>query len=280
MQKAKIALLFILAAVLVFILPASLPDLGYDWTHTYRPAALAMARGESPYAVDIYYAAPWAVIPLIPFALLPEKLGNAAIFLLGLSAFACIAYQLNPKPGAIVVFLLSAPVVGCLIWGNIEWMPLLGLVLPVPIGLVFAIIKPQVGVGLTVYWFFHLMKTRGAAGTVKAFLPVTLITLLSFRLYGFWPLRFQDTLALSADSAAQYNTSLWPYGIFIGIWLLYKAVQNQKSETAVAASPFLSPYVLQYTWVAALAGVIHAPLELLLVSIGLWIPVVMRMIGR
>ncbi len=280
MEKAKIVLLFILIAVLAFVLSFSLPDLGYDWIHTYRPAALAMAHGDSPYTVDIYFASPWAVIPLIPFAFLPEKLGNAAVFLIGLFAFAYIAYKLNPKPEVIVIFILSAPVVGCLIWGNIEWMPLLGLVLPAPIGLIFAAIKPQVGIGLILYWFFHLMKTQGLIGTVKAFLPVTIITLLSFLLYGFWPLRFQDTLALSDNSTAQYNITLWPYGIFAGIWLVYKALQHQKGETAIAASPFLSPYTLQYTWVTVLAGVAHAPVELLLVSIGLWIPVALRLFGQ
>ena len=280
MEKAKITTLIILIAILTFVLSTSLPDLGYDWTHTYRPAALAMVHGESPYSVDIYYAAPWAVIPLIPIALLPEKLGVAFMFLIGLFAFAYIAYKLNPKPIVIILFMLSAPVVGCLIWGNIEWMPLLGIVLPAPIGLIFAAIKPQVGIGLILYWIVHLMKTQGLVGTVKAFLPVTIITLLSFLLYGFWPLRFQDTLALSNNSTAQYNISLWPYGIFAGIWLVYKSLQHKKTETAIAASPFLSPYTLQYTWVTVLAGVAHAPVELLLVSIGLWIPVALRLLGQ
>lgn len=281
MQTVKIALLFVLIASLVFILSdTSLgSSLGYDWLHTYRPAALAMARGESPFSVDIYYAAPWAVIPLIPLALLPAQTGNVAVFLVGLFAFAGIAYKLNPKPAVILVFLLSAPVAGCLMWGNIEWMPLLALIFPPPIGLIFAVIKPQVGIGLFIYWFFYLMRTQGWMGTIKAFLPVTLITLFSFWLYGFWPLRFRESLDLSLGSV-RYNTSLWPYGIFIGLWLLYKSIQNQRSETAVAASPFLSPYALQYTWVAVLAGVIHAPWELVLVSIGLWIAVVIRYLGQ
>jgi hypothetical protein len=280
MQKAKIALLLILIAVLAFVLSdqALGISLGYDWLHTYRPAALAMAHGESPYSVDIYFAAPWAVLPLIPLALLPEQVSNVAVFLLGLFAFAYTAYKLNAKPAAIIIFLLSAPIVGCLIWGNIEWMPLLGLIFPAPIGLIFAIIKPQVGIGLVIYWFFILMRTQGLVATIKAFLPVTLLTLLSFLLYGFWPLRFQESLALSLGDL-RYNTSLWPYGIFIGLWLLYKAIQNQKSEIAVAASPFLSPYALQYTWVAVLAGVLDAPWELLLVSIGLWIAVAIRYLG-
>ncbi len=253
-------------------------QIGMDWEQVYRPAALAMAQGKSPYSV-VFYAAPWSVIPLIPFALLPSELGNIGVFILGLSAFAYVAYKLGAGPGNMAIFLLSAPVVGCLIYGNIEWMPLLGFVLPPQIGLIFAIIKPQVGIGLAIYWFVHIFRTKGIIEVIKTFTPVILVTLLSFWMYGFWPLIFQKTMEQSRTSALDYNTSLWPQGIFVGIWLLYKAIQKQKPGMALASSPFLSPYALQFTWVSVLAGLIGSPLELLLVSIGLWIPAVIRTIA-
>ena len=281
MQKVKIIFLIILSSTVLIIMFNTIPDLslGIDWLNTYRPAALAMVQGKSPYNVEIYYAAPWAVIPLIPFALLPEQVGNAGVFLLGLLAFSYTAYKLGATPAVMIIFLLSASVVGCLTWGNIEWMPLLGLVLPAPIGLIFAITKPQVGIGIVIYWFVHILQTRGMHQVIKTFLPVTLVSILSFWIYGFWPLRFQQTLTLSANSYLQYNTSLWPQGFFIGIWLLYKSIQKNQPRMAMAASPFLSPYALQFTWVAVLTGLIHAPLELFIVSIGLWIPVVLRFIN-
>lgn len=254
-------------------------QIGIDWEQTYRPAALAMARGESPYSVSIFYAAPWSVIPLIPFALLPENAGNLAVFLLGLSAFAYIAYKLGASPGSMTIFLLSASVVGCLIFGNIEWMPLLGLVLPAPIGLIFAVTKPQVGIGIIIYWFAHTLRSKGIWETIKVFMPVTITTLLSFWMFGFWPILFLKTLEQSESSALDYNTSLWPQGAFIGLWLLYKAFQKEEPETAIAASPFLSPYDLQFTWVSVLTGLIKKPQELLLVSLGLWIPVIIRIVS-
>lgn len=278
--QPKTLLVLILGAAVLYSFARVLPNLqiGMDWEQTYRPAALAMAHGKSPYSVEIFYAAPWSVIPLIPFALLPPDLGNIGVFLLGLCAFAYTAYKLGAGSGSMSIFLLSASVVGCLVYGNIEWMPLLGFVLPAPIGLIFAIIKPQVGIGLVIYWFVHIFRTKGFWEVVKTFAPVTLITLLSFWLYGFWPLLFQKTMEQSENSLVAYNTSLWPQGIFVGVWLLYNSIKNQKPGMALASSPFLSPYTLQFTWVAALPGLIGSPLELLLVSICLWIPVVIRII--
>ena len=280
-ETLKFSILIILVVVLVIFSINLAPKLflGYDWVHTYRPAALAMAHGQSPYTVDIYYAAPWAVIPLIPFAFLPEQVGIMSVFLLGLTAFALIPYKLGAKPASTIVFLLSASVVGCLLWGNIEWMPLLSILMPAPIGLIFAVIKPQVGIGIVIYWFFHILTTKGLKEVIKAFTPVTLLTLLSFWMYGFWPLRFQQSLDLSTSSSLQYNSSVWPQGAFIGFWLLYKAIKSKQPRTAIAASPLLSPYALQYTWATVLVGVIHQPLELLIISIGLWIPVALRFIN-
>lgn len=280
MNKAKIILLLILAALLFYVLVNIFGDLpiGRDWRITYRPAALEMAHGRSPYNISVFYAAPWSLIPLIPFALLPYNISNVCIFLLGLSAFAYTAYKLGATPAGMVIFLLSAAVVGCLLNGNIEWMPLLGLILPAPIGLIFAVTKPQVGIGIAIYWFIQIYRDKGFWAVVKTFTPVTLITLLSFWMYGFWIFGFQKTLQQSAESSFAYNLSVWPHGIFVGLWLLYKSIQNNKPRTAMAASPFLSPYALQYTWVSVLIGVIHAPLELLVVSIGLWIPVALRFI--
>lgn len=280
-QSIKVIFLAILILLLIIFGIKLVPSLflGYDWIHTYRPAALAMARGESPYTVDIYYAAPWALLPLIPIALLPEQAGVICIFLLGLSAFAYIAYKLGAKPVSMIIFLLSASVVGCLLWGNIEWMPLLAIVLPAPIGLIFALIKPQVGIGIVIYWFFKILKAEGIKSVIKTFIPVSIVTLLSFLIYGLWPLRFQQTLDLSNNSALDYNSTIWPQGAFIGIWLIYKSIKNHKIETATAASPFLSPYTLQYTWVAVLVPAINKPMELLIISIGLWIPVAFRFVS-
>ena len=48
--------------------------------------------------------------------------------------------------------------------------------LPTPIGLIFAVTKPQVGIGIAIYWFIHIFKTKGFWAVAKTFAPVTKLT--------------------------------------------------------------------------------------------------------
>src|ERR1051325_6552302 len=91
-----------------------------DWTENYGPAALAVWHGTSPYTVDHFFAAPWAVIPLIPFALLPYSIGRWYLFIAGVCAYAFTAYRLGAKPLTLAFFFLSYPVLADLTNGNFE----------------------------------------------------------------------------------------------------------------------------------------------------------------
>jgi len=152
MRPAGIAALaLILFGVLAWRLALAVPEpLGIDWRLTYRPAALALLSGANPYDPAVapeapFFAAPWGLLPLLPFAFLPAELGRGFIMLGGLLVFALIAYRLGASPAAMALFLLSPPVVHCIVNANIEWIPLAGLALPPPVGLFFLAVKPQTG---------------------------------------------------------------------------------------------------------------------------------------
>jgi len=263
----------LLVAIVLLALPLMYVGLpvGLDWRDTYRPAALAVLDGQSPYSVEIYYAAPWAAWLLAPFALLPYALGRLATFLLGLGAFGFIAWRTGAKPIAMVIFLCSAGVVGCLNNGNVEWMPLLGIVCPPPLGLILLAVKPQVGIGLGVYWGITIWREQGLKRLALTVTPVTVLLLISFLLYGPWPLRFGQTLAWSMD-----NTALGMHAVFIGVVLLVRALRTRDDRMALAAGPFLSPYVLQFTWSACLVRLLDHPWELAAAVAALWVPVLVR----
>jgi len=268
----KRLLLLCLVLVTLPILYTNLP-VGIDWRDTYQPAALAVLHGQSPYVVEIYYAAPWAAWAMVPFAVLPYQLGRLITFLVGLGAFGYIAWRLGAKPLVMVLFLCSAAVVGCLNNGNIEWMPLLGIVLPPQIGLIFLAVKPQVGVGLGVYWLITIWNEKGWHEVTRVFAPVSVLLVISIALYGFWFLRFRQTLAWSVD-----NTSTGFYGAAVGAIFLIRAIRSKDERMALASGPLLSPYALQFTWSALLIYLLDKPLELLVVVIILWIPVILRVL--
>ncbi len=272
-RNAKISILTILGIFTLPLLAAYLP-VGIDWRDTYLPATLAALDGKSPFTVEIFYSAPWAVIPLIPFAIMPYEIGRLGVFVLGLGIFAYVPIKLGAKMPATIIFLMSAAVIGCLNNGNIEWMPLLGFVLPPQVGLILLAIKPQVGIGLGLYWFITIWKYKGLKEVAMVFAPVTILLLISFVIYGPWVLRFRQTLAWSVD-----NTSFFPYGLFIGAVLLIRSLKQKNDRLAMSAGPFLSPYVLQFTWVAILVSFLDEPFELLVVVICLWIPVIFRVLS-
>lgn len=225
--------------------------------------------------MGIYFAAPWAVIPLIPYALLPESVGRGFVFVTGLVVFAIVAYRLGAKPVALIAFLLSPPVWHCLLNSNIEWLPLLGYILPAQFGLFFVSIKPQIGVGAGIFWLIEAWRKGRAKEVVRVFAPFTITLLLSFVLLGFWPLRFQNTLTMTQE----YNQSFWPLSIPVGLALITFAIRNRHIRAAMAASPCFSPYVLLHAWVGALAAVVTDSAVTVAAVIGLWIVMVIRAFG-
>jgi hypothetical protein len=267
----QIVLIFLLAITLIMLGSLYLPA-GIDWRDTYRPATLALLTGESPYKVDIFFAAPWGLIPLIPFAILPEAIGRAALLLIGLGSFAYTAHKLGGKTIALIAFLLSPPVMHCLLNSNIEWLPLLGFILPPQIGLFFISIKPQIGVAVGIFWFIEAWRKGGYRNVIHVFWPITLALLISFAIFGFWPMRFRETIFLTRG----YNASLWPGTIPVGLALLVAAIHKRNIKFAIASSPCLSPYVLLHAWTGALVSFVSQPIETIAAVIGLWILVIIR----
>lgn len=93
-------------AVLIGMMSSWLPP-SIDWHKTHRPATLALFSGKSPYGEPSFLTAPWGLISLLPFAILPERVGRAALFMASIAAFAFTAHQLGAKPLALIAFLLS-----------------------------------------------------------------------------------------------------------------------------------------------------------------------------
>ena len=275
MNRSRLASILFVSALAVIAVAIYLPY-GVDWHLTFRPAALAVFAGKSPYSVDIFGLAPWGLLPLLPLALLPESLGRAILFVGGLAAYALAARRLGAKPLALGAFLLSPVVVHGLLNSNVDWMPLLGFTLPPQIGLFFITVKPQVGSGVALFWLVEAWRKGGWREAGRVFWPIALATLLSFALFGFWP---ASALYVFASSQT-WNASLWPVSLPVGLVLLVTALRQREARYAMAAGPCLSPYVLFHAWVGALAALAPATAEMLAAVAGLWLLIIIRALGN
>ncbi len=256
-----LALLIIVCAVAVSqALPA-----GVDWYHTYRPATREIMSGHSPYGELEFYSPPWAAIPLLPFAVLPAEVGRGFVFVMTILVYAGGAIKLGARPMGVVLILLSPLTLHELLNANVDWLVLPALFMPARWGLFVALIKPQVGAGLVVFWGIEAWREGGWHKVISVFGPVVMVSLLSFALYGLWPLHMQNTQGYS------FNASMFPYSIPLGGILLVFSVRKHNNRAALASSPMLAPYVLFHSWIGALIVLSNRTKVLATVVFILWL---------
>ena len=255
-----------------------LPD-GIDWHLTFRPAILAMMGGRSPYndpaVLAPFAGAPWVLIPFIPLAYLPENLGRGVLFSIGVFSFAFAAIRMGARPAALVAFLLSPVVFHCLLNSNLDFLPIVGFILPPQVGLFFMAAKPQMGMVVGAFWFVQSWRSGGWREALRVFGPATGALIISFFVYGIWP----ENAAKILDWSRHINASLWPQSIPVGLALAVTAFRLKDMRYAIAASPLLSPYLLFHSWSGALFAVLASPAESIAAVVGLWVLVLLRGLG-
>ena len=264
----RIALLALAVPALIWLGAERLPS-GVDWDATFYPAIRGTLEGRSPYdAPPSLFMAPWALIPILPLAFLPSPVGRTIMLLVGLAAYAYVAHRLSGgRMWSVVVFLLSPLVLDGLYNGNVDYLPILGFVLPPWIGLFLVVLKPHIGLGVAIFWLVEAWRDGGLRQVARVFGPVGLAMGGSLALYGLWPLRFSQLVSVSAA----WNSSLWPMSLPVGLALLVAAIRSRKAQPAMAAAPCLAPYLVLHSWVTALVAILDRPYELTAAVIGLWI---------
>lgn len=272
MSQPKRDILFLVLGCLILGIPlywyesTHLIFFAVDWHLVFYPATKLVLQGLNPYVIGQFHNPVWALLPLIPFALLGEDMGRLALFFFGLFTFAFIGYRLKARPFALVAFLLSPLVFYYLFLGNIDSLVLWGLLMPAPIGLFLVVIKPQIGIAIAVYWGYVAWRAGGWRKVILTFLPVATALALSFLVFGNWAADQTDHLV-----SAKWNTSMFPWSLPVGVLLIFVALRSGKIQTSMAASPFLSPYVGLGSWAFSLMGLLNNNLMMFAAVFGLWL---------
>lgn len=247
--------------------------IGLDWLNIL-PSVKEFLSGGNPYSVGQVFEPFWTYIILSPLAFLPFWVGRVILFLVSLIVFAYSAIRLGATRWQLIFFILSSAVVGCLNNGNLDWLVTAGLWMPPQIGLFFVMMKPQVGIGLLIFWSWQTWKNDKFPGLIKLLGPISLAYLISFWLYGLWPLRM-----LSLPDA-DINMSTFPYGIWAGLALLYISMKDNDKNLAAISSVFFAPYISQFSYSVVLLSSFKNKIVFALIWVGLWIPVLMRVFSR
>lgn len=232
------ALLAVLGLAVLVHLTAQVWPLGPDYTWSYRPVTQYALHGGDPYEATRFefYNTPWMLLLLVPYALLPLRVGQAALTLTSIVILVGGTRLLREERRLPLLGLLLAlanlHTFDLLIRGQIDAFPLLGVMLGwwairrqrawwLGLALLLMSIKP---VNLSLVGALYLVAIRDWPRRdwlrVLA-LPVTAL-LASGAIFGFdWPLRYLDHLRalppndyLSItiwDGAAKMGLPAWPF---------------------------------------------------------------------
>ncbi len=250
--------LFSLTVMLFYLL-----NCGVHWNGIFRPLALGLIRGDNPYTSDAYFNPPWALIPIIPFALLPSRLGFALYASVSMWAIGYVAYRRGARKWMLAAYLAMPLTFYNGLDVNVDWMVAVGYILPPVWGLPLVLIKPQLGIGVAFYWAVRTFKDGGIKSTVLTFTPAAILFGLSIFMYGNYFLKYERLI--------KSQEVLWFTSIPVAVVLLAFALRENKAGYAIAASPFLAPYISPGSLPIALLGIIEHPHLSLPALLGLWI---------
>jgi hypothetical protein len=145
---------------------------------------------------------------------------------------------------------------------------MLSFITPAPISLIFAAMKPQVGIGIAIFWFFEAWRMGGVREVLKTFAPVTFLLGISFAMYGFWVLTY------SGKWNTPVNVSLFPYLLPLGIYMLYV----KQKQAAMASCICLSPYYTFFGLSAPLVALFQYPRLMFIGWAVLWLYPLLRIL--
>ena len=140
----------------------------------------------------------------------------------------------------------------------------IGLTMPAQWGLFLVLIKPQVGFVAVLYWLWQAYQ-KGLKEVLRVFGPVTLATLASFLIFGFWPIE----VVQERSEFFRTGESIYPVTAIVGALLVYHAFKDRHFKLAVSASPLLTPYITAMGYSIALLGL--QDVEIVIVVVVYWL---------
>jgi hypothetical protein len=245
-----------LVAVLSWLL---LPDGGWDWRYAYAPAARTWW---APWTQGLPLV-PWAAVALIPLAALPDRLATTLVNSSSVIAISLVVRRLGGKDWYAVPVMLTPFGYWMMRNGQVDGLILAALLLSHGLDALVLITKPQVAAGAIV----ARLKQQGTWRRRAIYLSIPFVALLvSFIVWPGWPIK---TAAVGASLVnTSWNWAVWPWGLPIGAWLLFRAWRTGQETWGILATPFLFPFVNAHSWLMAVAMAVVLWPRL---SLGLWL---------
>ena len=236
---------------------------GVDFKLCFYPAGGAVLAGQSPYQLGCFYNPFWLMLLFAPLSLLPMETAFTVYTALALAGYVIAVHRIGGGRSAVLLFLLTPFLYASLQYGNIDWLVMLGAALPPTIGVWLVVLKPQLGLVLLALWAYRFWKTGNKGQILKVFAPVAIALVLSIAL-GWWRVP-------NIAKMASWNASIFPWGIPAGLLFTWQAFKQDDDRNALAATPFLSPYLAVFSYGLVVMPFLNKPRLMAVVATLSWL---------
>jgi len=234
MAKVNLSRTILVVALLALavIVLTNLYPVGVDW------ATFCRADIMRPHATEGFISPPWMLL-FLPHRSLSLGVGNAVNLILNIAVLLFAIRKWGGSAFAASLVFTSPVFFALALTNNVEWLPLLGLLVNPFFGGVLLSCKPQCLSLAFLIWLKRDLRV--------AILPLAVL-LFSLVVWGWWPGDVELDL-----SSKLYNFSILPVGIPYGIYLLWIAWREDDAYLAAIATPLFVPYLAPYSLVSVLA---------------------------
>lgn len=226
----------LISVALLFVAIYQLPTYGDFTTDFYTAAKLV-----NPYEYHRFLNPPWVIMLLRPFALLPSHAAGALWVTLNICLIVYSVHLLRADRLGLLLTLLNPFMWFFVTLGQLDALVLFGFALGWhkrhkvlrPFDMLLMVIKPQV-IGLAA--LFRL-REYGRNDVLMLF-GVGIASLL---IWGAWPVAMVRNWGTGVYTPLSMD--VWPWGIPVGLCLLWLAWKSRSKIPAPIATFFLVPYV-------------------------------------
>ncbi|GAB4571736.1 MAG: hypothetical protein Kow0077_09220 [Anaerolineae bacterium] len=241
------------------------------WADQRTTFTQAVHSLRDPYASLAWPYVPWAAVLMIPFGLVPVELAVLVQMVLYCVLLAAVIYRFGGGLAAVLITLTSAIAFDTALEINMEWIVVLGLLVPHVWSGPLLLVKPQAALG---YWLgFEWREWLRGGLVVLAVIAVALILWPGW-VQGMWADIQVNTLGEwgSRINLAFSHILPRPIAWLIGGGLAGLALWRQDPVLGVFAWLFFVPYITLYSLLPAFALLAARwPRPALVLSGALWL---------
>lgn len=240
-----------------------------DQYNFFKPLGENLAN---PYSFTLFPYVPWTAVIFYPLALLPVRVAVLVQMILYFVLLALLIFRYGGRWWTVLLVLTSSLAYDTALEINLEWVTVIGLLVPPVLSGPFLLVKPHQALGA---WLAYRWRDILWSGVLVFVIMAVSLVIWPNWVDGMLHAWFNNTLGEWGSRVNMAFSQIIPRPMSwgIGLALAFLAVRRRDVVLAVVAWQFFVPYVTFYGLMPVFALVATRwPWVALAISLAAWVP--------